>query len=101
MCRQDMLSTYLAPIESACPQWLKATVVVMVMDGLKAVPFTHFHHLGGPQVRGHSVGKNISRNGPRNCRSLGYARDDKGEAQRSHGERLLNLKPITPLKPSS
>jgi hypothetical protein len=25
-------------------------------------------------------GKNISRKGPRNCRSLGYARDDKGES---------------------
>jgi hypothetical protein len=23
--------------------------------------------------------KNISRRGPRNCRSLGFARDDKGE----------------------
>jgi len=31
--------------------------------------------------------KNISRNGPRNCRSLGFARDDKGEGGASNGER--------------
>jgi hypothetical protein len=29
------------------------------------------------------LSKNISRKGPRNCRSLGFARDDKGKGNRS------------------
>jgi hypothetical protein len=31
----------------------------------------------------YALSKNIPRNGPRNCRSLGYARDDKGEGNAS------------------
>ena len=38
------------------------------------------------------MSKNISRKGPRNCRSLGCARDDKGESDASHSERLLEEK---------
>jgi len=49
------------------------------MDGLKAVPFDRFFiALGRPKPMT-PLSKNISRNGPRNCRSLGYARDDKGK----------------------
>jgi hypothetical protein len=32
------------------------------------------------QESGYALSRNISKKGPRNCRSLGYARDDKGEA---------------------
>src|SRR5271163_4210824 len=41
-----------------------------------------FITLGGPKALV-SLSKNISRNGPRNCRSLGVARDDKGEGDAS------------------
>jgi hypothetical protein len=30
-----------------------------------------------------ALSKNISRKGPRNCRSLGFARDDKGKGDLS------------------
>jgi hypothetical protein len=31
----------------------------------------------------YALSKNISKSGPRNCRSLGFARDDKGEGDAS------------------
>ena len=53
------------------PQWLKPLFMVVLLYGLKPVPFKD----------GCSVWKNISRTGPLNCRSLHCAtlgRDDKG-----------------------
>jgi hypothetical protein len=43
----------------------------------------------GPSTTRRSV-ENIPKKGPLNCRSLGYARDDKREGDASIGERLLN-----------
>ena len=40
---------------------------------------------GEPQISSlrYALSKNISKKGPRNCRSLGFARDDKGKGNGS------------------
>jgi hypothetical protein len=44
-----------APVEKHFPSVAKATVMVMVMDGLKAVPFNRFFiTLGGPSAHDNS-----------------------------------------------
>jgi hypothetical protein len=39
--------------------------------------------VGHPSIPSDALSKNISKKGPRNCRSLGFARDDKGKGDAS------------------
>jgi hypothetical protein len=49
-----------APVEESLPSVAKATMMVMVMDGLKAVPFNRFFiTLAGPQANDSSGRKHF------------------------------------------
>ena len=67
--------------EAEMPQWLKPLFVVVLLYGLKPVPFKD----------GCSVWKNISRTSPLNCRSLRSGRDDKGEGGVLRGDWLVGI----------